>query len=143
MSIPKQIIAAAVQATIIKRKIAALSKDLEAAKDIIRPYATEWYQEARKGSPEMTMVEIPTTEGTLSVIFPSDKPDVKKGQKLELLVAELPQKRSELVVVSELSLVKTFKESYLTEGFFSKSERRLIDKVIEWKEQTPRVEPAK
>lgn len=144
MNIPKSITDAATKTTILKRKIAALSTELEEAKDIIRSWAIEAYAVAQKGNPELTMLEVPTKEGTLSVIFPRDKPAFIKGTEPEMLFQTLPPMKSNLVVEHEVCIVKGFYESWTSPSSpFTKAEQKLIAKVIEFKEQTPRIEPAK
>ena len=144
MNIPAHVVQASLQATILKRKIAALTKDLDEKKAVIRTWANDAYPLARKADPECTMLEVPTREGTLSVIFPSDKPEVKEGAELETLAKELLPVKSQLVVAQEWRMVKEFKENWLAEPtLFSKQERKIIEKVIFWKPQTCRIEPAK
>lgn len=144
MSIPQNIVDAATEATVLKRKIAALSEQLEEKKNTIRSWATDRFAEIRKNDPGCTMLEVPTAEGTLSVIFPSDKPEVRKGQELAFLAKELLPAKAKLVVVQEWCLVSEFKKTWVSpESPFTKAERKIIEKVIGWKPQTPRVEPAK
>lgn len=144
MSIPKEVVTAATQATILKRKIAAATKELEECKEVIRPWAVEAYAQARHGNPELTMLEVPTKEGTLSVVFPHDKPSFIKGTEPEMLFQVLPPVKSALVVEREVVIVKGFYDSWTDASSpFTKSEQKVIQKVIEFKEQTPRIEPAK
>lgn len=144
MSIPAHVTQAAVEATILKRKIAALTEQLDEKKETIRAWANDAFPVARKADPELTMLEVPTKEGTLSVIFPSDKPVVRKGQELVTLSKDLVEAKSKLVVVQEWCISSDFKTNWLApESPFTKAERKIIEKVIDWKPQTCRVEPAK
>lgn len=145
MSMVKKIVDAATKATVLKRKVTALNKELEECKDIIRPWAIEEYATARQGNSELTMLEVPTTEGTLSVVFPKDKPDFIKGANPEAMLVEMPPVRSNLIAMPkrEVVIVKEFYENWVTEGTFTKTERKFISRFIEFKEQTPRIEPAK
>lgn len=146
MSIPKDIIAAATEATVLKRKIEGHTKELEERKKTIRTWAIEAFVRAVANDPACTMLEVPTKEGTLSVIFPRDKPVVVEGQDLELVFQKLPPEKSSLVVepLSGFSIVKGFYEAWTAPSPpFTKTEQRLIRKVITFQGQTPRVEPSK
>lgn len=144
MNIPKNIVDASVKATVLKRKIAALVSELDECKDIIRPWAVETYATARAGNPELTMLEVPTSEGTLSVIFPRDKADFVKGKNIEALLIELVPMKADLIVKKEFVIAKGFYDSWTSvDSPFTKTEKKLVERYICFKEQTPRIEPAK
>lgn len=144
MNTPKHIIDAVLELTTINRKHKALAKRMGELKDIIRPYAVDVFGEARKGNPDLTMVEIPSAQGTLSVIFPKDKPTIIKGTNPNLVKMKLPLEKWNLAFVEEVSIKKEFSDSWAAEPCpFTKAERNLISKVIAFEEATPRIEPAK
>lgn len=142
MSIPKEITQASEEATVLKRKVAALTKELEERKTLIRDWAGGEMKKLRLVDPSLTMIEVPTKEGTLSVVFPSDKPTVRQAASLDTLVENMKGARLPLVAQQKWVLVPEFKKNWLN-GAFTKTEQRDILRVIGWEEETARVEPAK
>jgi hypothetical protein len=144
MNTPKNIVDAVIELTTINRKAKELGKRMNELKELIRPYAIEVYGEARKGTPDLTMIEIPSTAGTLSVIFPRDVPKIIKGTDPNLVKMKLPLEKWNMAFVEEVSIKKEFSDSWTAEPCpFTKAERNLISKVIRFEEATPRIEPAK
>ena len=111
MSVPNNVVQAATEATILKRKISALTRQLDEKKALIRAWADGRRELAWNGETAPEMMEIPTEEGTLSIIFMSDQPSVKKGESLVTLVSQLTPPVAKMVLVEELAIAKTFKES--------------------------------
>lgn len=142
MSIPKEITQASEEATVLKRKVAALTKELEERKTLIRDWAGGEMKKLRLVDPSLTMIEVPTKEGTLSVVFPSDKLTVRQAASLDTLVENMKGARLPLVAQQKWVLAPEFKKNWLN-GAFTKTEQRDILRVIGWEEETARVEPAK
>lgn len=143
MSVPNNVVQAATEATILKRKISALTRQLDEKKALIRAWADGRHALAWNGETAPEMMEIPTEEGTLSIIFMSDQPSVKKGESLVTLVSQLTPPVAKMVLVEELAIAKTFKESWRSPSDFTKAEQKIIEKVIGWSTPTTRIEPAK
>lgn len=143
MSVPNNVVQAATEATILKRKISALTRQLDEKKAVIRAWADGRRELAWNGVTAPEMMEIPTEEGTLSIIFMSDQPSVKKGESLVTLVSELTPPVAKMVLVEKLEIAKTFKESWRAPSDFTKAEQKIIEKVIGWSTPTTRIEPAK
>ena len=143
MSVPNNVVQAATEATILKRKISALTRQLDEKKALIRAWADGRRELAWSGETAPEMMEIPTEEGTLSIIFMSDQPFVKKGESLVTLASQLTPPVAKMVIVEELAIAKTFKESWRSPSDFTKAEQKIIEKVIGWSTPTTRIEPAK
>lgn len=147
MKIPKNITTAATRATILKRQIADLTIELEACKEVIRPWAIEIYDEDKEEGQITTSLEVPTNEGTLMVIFPKDSPKVIDGKNLETITEIMPIPISRFAVIQAWKFHKDFYSHWKTseedKGPFKQSELKLMLSIIEWNRATPRVEPAK
>ncbi len=76
--------------------------------------------------------------------FLRDKAGFIKGTEPEVLFQVLLPIKASLCVEREVVIVKGFYDSWTSTSCpFTKAEQKTISKVIEFKEQTPRVEPAK
>jgi hypothetical protein len=122
--------------------VAALNKELDEKKSLIRDWASGEMKKLRALDPTLTMLEVPTREGTLSVVFPSDKPCLRAAATLDTLVENLKSSRVGLVAEQKWALSKDFKKNWLL-GAFTKTEQKEILRVITFEPETPKVEPAK
>lgn len=148
MAIPKSIENAAVRATQLKRQIADLLVGLDKEKDAIRT----WAMTEKEKDAGLSMLEIPTNEGTCTVTFPIDKPEVVKGMDPMILLHQIAPAKLELIgtVESKWVFAKGFGELWnrvardgVDSSLFSPDDHKAIELVVTLKPQTPRVEPAK
>jgi len=137
MNIPREITDAATQATIVNRKIKTLLLELAEYKEILRPWAIDVAGDSHD------MIEIPTNEGALTIVFPKATAVFVEGSNPLSLFDNLLPPISALVIERKAAIAKAFYGAWENEGAFTKPERRIIAKVIEFRPSTPRIEPAK
>ena len=147
MNIPKSVVNAAAELTVINRKVKELNKAAALLKEELRAYGVAALPEARALVPNTSMVEIPTEYGTCSIIFPHETPkllkDASVNVNVQLLKLRLPLAVWQQTFVESIDIQKGFYDTWKLEESYTKSERKMIEKVIGFEEATPRVEPAK
>jgi hypothetical protein len=137
MNIPREITDAATQATIVNRKIKTLLLELAEYKEILRPWAIDVAGDSHD------MIEVPTNEGALTIVFPRATAVFVEGSNPLSLFDDLVPRTSALVVERKAAIAKAFYATWESEATLTKVERRIIAKVIEFRPSTPRIEPAK
>lgn len=143
MSIPANVIAAVVELTTINRKAKELIDRADELKETIRTYAIE----TRNAIPEVdrpSMIEIPSKMGTCSIVFPHDEPKFIKGANPALAKLRLPLDKFSLAFTETIDINKKFWENWTQDpSAFTKEQRSIIQRVITFKEASPRVVPSK
>jgi len=143
MSIPANVIAAAVELTTINRKAKELIERANELKELLRGHAIE-VRKAFSEDERPSMIEVPTDLGTCSIIFPHDEPKFIKGANPALAKLRLPLEKFNLAFTEEISINKKFWDTWKQEpSAFTKEQRGIISRVITFREATPRVEPSK
>ena len=144
MTMLKKVVDAVTELTVLNRKKREIEKRMEELKGVIRPWAREKWLQDRVGNPDLTMIEIPSSQGTCSVIFPRDSADIVAGTSPSIIKPKLPAEKWNLLFTETVVLSSGFRDSWLAaQNTFSKAERNLVLKVVTFKEATPRVETAK
>lgn len=144
MTMLKKVVDAVTELTVLNRKKREIEKRMDELKEVIRPWAKEKFLADRVGNPQLTMIEIPSSQGTCSVVFPRDTASIVKGTSPNIIKPKLPAEKWNLLFTDTVVLSDSFRESWLAaQSTFTKAERNLVLKVVTFQEATPRVEPAK
>lgn len=129
-----KVIKAVAEAARINRSMKESAERLEALKEVIRVEAASIAVLGDDGKPEK--VEFESVEGVCTVAFPKDKVAFIKGGNPETLRAYLTSVTYDDMFQTKIVFGDTFEDTF---ELLSKTQKRAVKNVVEWKPSTPTV----